>query len=99
MSSKAQMRERRRSGAALVETAIILNIVLILFFAVLDYGKLVMTKQLLDNAAREGARQAVVSTNSLTTANITSTVTQFMGGQSLSGMSVQVYQINPTTGA
>ena len=87
-----------RRGGTLVETAIVLNIVLMLMFAVMDYGKLVMTTQLLNNAAREGARQAVTSTSTMTTAQIQATVTNYLAGQNLSNMNIQVYQCDPTTG-
>jgi Flp pilus assembly protein TadG len=65
---------------------------------VLDYGRLVMIKQLLDNAAREGARQAVTNTGTMTTSQIQTIVTNYMAGQTLSGMNIQVYQCDPTTG-
>jgi Flp pilus assembly protein TadG len=90
---------RYRSGTTLVETAIVLNIVLVVVFAIMDYGKLVMTKQLLDNAARAGARQATTGATTLTTSNIQSTVLQALAGQNLSGQTITVYQVNPLTGA
>jgi Flp pilus assembly protein TadG len=92
-------RRRSRAGGTVVETALAINVLLLLLLGIIDYGKLVMTKQLIDNAAREGARQATTGTNTLTTSTIQSTVTQFLGGQGLSSMSIQVYQVNPLTGA
>ena len=51
---------RRRSGMAMVEMVIILPLLLMLFFAIAEFG-LVFTKwQTLTNAAREGARDAVM---------------------------------------
>lgn len=82
----------------MVETAIVLNIVLVIMFVLLDYGKLVMTLQLLNNAAREGAGLAVVNTNTMTTSQITSQVQYYLAGQNLSGMTVSVYQADPATG-
>jgi hypothetical protein len=58
-----------------------------------------MTCQLLENAARDGVRTAVVSTTTLTTQGIQNTVTNSMAGQTLQGMTIQVYQADPTTGA
>ncbi len=87
-----------RRGATVVEAAIVINIVLLLMFVLLDYGKFLMTVQLLNNAAREGARLATVNTNLMTTAQIQSAVTTYLAGQNLSSQSISVYQADPTTG-
>lgn len=88
----------RRPATTLVETAIVLNVTFLLLFAIFEYGRFVFFRQVLDNAAREGARLAVVSTNSLTTADIEAEVRLRLAGQSPSGLAIQVYKINPTTG-
>jgi hypothetical protein len=57
---------------------------------------------LMDNAAREGARLAVVGTAAepeVTTTQILNTVTGYLAGQTLTNVSVSVYQANPTTWA
>jgi len=95
-------RARASRGAAVVETALILNVLLLGLLGVFEYGRIVMLRQLMFNAAREGARLAIVGTAAdpeATTAQIQQTVTSYLAGQSLSNMSVQVYQANPTTGA
>ena len=91
-----------RPGAALLETALVLNVLILGVLGVFEYGRLVMLRQLMQNAAREGARLAVVGTASnpeVTTAQIQNTVISYLAGQSISGVTVQVYQANPTTGA
>jgi Flp pilus assembly protein TadG len=90
---------QRRSGAVLVETALVIGVCLLFMFAIFEYGRYVMIRQIVENAAREGARQAVVTTSSATTANIQATVQQYLAGQNLSGLSIQVYQADPATGA
>lgn len=90
---------RRRRAATLVEAAIVLNVLFLLLFAVFEYGRFVMFRQLIDNAAREGARLAVVSTNNLTTADIQAQVQTYMAGQALTSFTVSVYRIDPTTKA
>jgi Flp pilus assembly protein TadG len=52
---------RRRQGQALVEFALILPIAVILLLAVFDVGRAVFTYNGLTNAAREGARLAIVN--------------------------------------
>jgi Flp pilus assembly protein TadG len=89
----------KRRGAVLVEAALVLPVFFAIFFGLLEYGRLVMVRQLLDNAAREGARLAVVSTNTLTTQDIQNCVTARMAGQTLGGITIQVYKADPSSGA
>jgi len=53
------------SGVALIEFAFVLPILLVLAMGMLDFGRAFHTKSLLDQAAREGARVAVVTTPDL----------------------------------
>jgi Flp pilus assembly protein TadG len=69
---------RKRRGAAVVETAVVLNVLLLMVLGIFEYGRLVMIRQLMLNAAREGARMAVVGTSSnppVTTAQIQAAAT------------------------
>jgi Flp pilus assembly protein TadG len=95
-------RTRSSRGAAVAETALILNVLLLGLLGIFEYGRIVMLRQMMLNAAREGARLAVVGTASdpqTTTAQIQQTVTSYLVGQSLANMTIQVYQANPTTWA
>lgn len=49
------------SGSALIEIAFVLPILLVLSMGMLDFGRAFHTKSLLDQAAREGCRVAVVT--------------------------------------
>jgi hypothetical protein len=63
------MRQRRRrsgdSGAALVEAAIVLPILLTLVFGIIDFGSVYNDFLSVRQGTREGARQAAVSTKPL----------------------------------
>ena len=52
---------RKHKGQALVETALLLPILLILIFGIVDFARALYTKSSLNNAARSGARKAVVT--------------------------------------
>jgi len=52
---------RNERGAALLETAITLPIILLVSVAIFEFGRAFQTWQVLTNAAREGARVAVIS--------------------------------------
>jgi hypothetical protein len=51
---------RRGRGQALVEFAIVAPIFFLLLFSIIEFGRYVYTVQVLNNAAREGARYAIV---------------------------------------
>src|SRR5438105_3836573 len=50
----------RRGGLAAVEMAVALPFIAILIFGIWDVGRMVEVQQLVNNAAREGARLAAV---------------------------------------
>lgn len=49
-----------RLGQALVEFAFVLPVFLLLVYSIIEFGRYVYTVQILNNAAREGARYAIV---------------------------------------
>jgi Flp pilus assembly protein TadG len=101
----------RRTGAALVEAALVLPVVCMFLFGVLEYGRYVMMLQLLTNAAREGARYAMIHpqpvtisgvTYSNTTTDVMNVVNKALAGHKLSGQTVSVYaadSVGNSTGA
>ena len=73
-------RLRNQRGAALIETAITIPLVLLVSVSIFEFGRAYQTWQILTNAAREGARIAVLE--SYTDAQVTSTVRNYLtGGQ------------------
>jgi Flp pilus assembly protein TadG len=102
---KTKLSQRR--GATVVETAVVLLIAVILTLAIYDYSRYFMMSQLVNNAAREGARQAVANTNTQNTAMIQNTVVQYLANQNFTDSSgnafnasdVVVVQVSPATGA
>jgi Flp pilus assembly protein TadG len=54
-------RRRRDSGEALVEMALVLPILLVLSMGMLDFGRAFHMKNIVDSAAREACRVAVVT--------------------------------------
>ncbi len=94
-------RRRQRPGAAMVETAFIALILFTFMFAIFEYGRYMMVRQVVDNAARAGARQAVTIATSYissttATSTVTATVTQNLAAQNLENLSIQIYQSNAT---
>ena len=54
------LRHRRPAGAAMVEFALILPLLLLLVFGAVNFGALMFDQSVITNAAREGARWAAV---------------------------------------
>ncbi len=67
-------------GAALLETAITLPLILLVCVSIFEFGRAYQTWQVLTNAAREGARVAILGES--TDAQVTAAVRNYMqGGQ------------------
>lgn len=90
--------KRSRRGVTAVETALVLPICLVFIFGLFDFCRALMLRQVVDNAAREGARYATVSLYTVTTAQVQTVVQNFLAGQAPSA-TVSVYLANPATGA
>ena len=71
-------RFKNQRGAALIETAITLPLVLLVSVAIFEFGRAYQTWQVLTNAAREGARIAVLP--DYTDNQVTTTVQNYMTG-------------------
>jgi Flp pilus assembly protein TadG len=52
---------RNQKGNAVIEMALLLPLLLLVLFGITEFGRAVMTTNVLNTAAREGARLAVVS--------------------------------------
>src|SRR4051812_15012977 len=102
MTTPKPNRRRRavRRGSTLVQTAITLPMLLLLLFGILEYCRYVMLLQVLNNAAREGCRYAVMHTNPVVlngvtygnaNSDVTNLVSNCLAGQALASQSVSVY--------
>jgi Flp pilus assembly protein TadG len=67
----------RRRGATAVETAVVISVALLFVFGILEYARLLYFYHVADNAAREGARYAIVHTGDGTQKGTTTDVPSF----------------------
>ena len=100
-SARAQARRKPagRRGVTIVETALVLNVCLMFLLGLFDFSRVIMVQQLVINAAREGCRYAVVSTSTATTSQVQTYVTNYLCGQQINNLVINVYEADPTTGA
>ncbi len=74
----------RRVGAAALETAVVMLPVILLMCGVFQYGRLLMSWNVLNNAAREGCRYALVNNTKTTIATDTDAVVRATMGNQVS---------------
>jgi Flp pilus assembly protein TadG len=83
---------RNQRGAALIETAITIPIVLLICVAIFEFGRAYQTWQVLTNAAREGARVSVITGN--TNQQVTDAVRNYLTSGRLTAPGTAVININ-----
>ena len=86
---------RRYRGAALAEAAIVLTVLMLLTLGALEYGWLFVNAQQVTNAARQGARIAILPDDNAET-RARAAVTTLLTSAGLSDDS-PVIDVNPTT--
>ena len=89
-------RIRNERGAALLETAITIPIILLISVGIFEFGRAYQTWQVLTNAAREGARVAILS--GTTDDQVRNVVTSYMNGGRLTGVNTANIAINRNVG-
>ena len=87
-------RMRSERGAALVESAMILPLIMLISVGIFEFGRAYQTSQVLTNAAREGARLAVLEGR--TDGDVRVRVNQYVTDGGLTALSDANIQINRT---
>lgn len=72
---------RKRRGAAAVEFALVAPLFIMMLFGIIEFGRGMMVQQMLVNATREGAREAVLP--GATESAVKSTVVTFLTNSSI----------------
>jgi Flp pilus assembly protein TadG len=86
---------RKRRGAAVVEFAVVAPVFILLIFGMIEVGRAIMVEQILTNAAREGARIAVLDSTTPTHDTIVAKVRTYCSDM---GITVNLGEVvvNPT---
>ena len=93
-------RFRNERGAAIIETAITLPILLLVAVGIFEFGRAYQTSQVLTNAAREGARIAILPATAPGAAEAMVRSYLGMGGlQNGAGVGVSITAVNLPMGA
>jgi hypothetical protein len=85
-------RIRNERGAALLETAITLPLIIFVAVAIFEFGRAYQTWQVMTNAAREGARISVLPTT--TEDEVKATVVNYMVGGAIPDAAANMVSVN-----
>jgi Flp pilus assembly protein TadG len=91
-SSPCRNRRQGRRGATLVEFAVVAPLFFAMIFGIIEFGRLVMVQQIITNAAREGARRAVLEQSNAS--GVQAAVTQYLDRTSVPGATVTLLPDN-----
>jgi Flp pilus assembly protein TadG len=80
--------QHHEHGQSVVEFALVVPILLLIFFAIIEFGRLWMTVNVMTSAAREGARVAAVSGTNFTPAR--TAALNVLSAGSITGASVSI---------
>ena len=78
----------------MVELAIVAPILVVIFLGMVEVSRGIMVQQIITNAAREGAREAIL--DGATISDVQTSVTQYLTNSTISGATVSVSP-DPTT--
>jgi Flp pilus assembly protein TadG len=81
---------RGELGQALVEMALVLPVLLLLLLGILEFGRAWYTKQVITDAAREGARLAVVQNNDIDQADVKAAVATALSRAGIPGAATTI---------
>jgi Flp pilus assembly protein TadG len=95
-TSPRRGRQTDRKGTSAVEFAFVAPVFFVLVFGMVEYGRAVMVQQIITNAAREGARVAILS--GATTTSVTTAVSTYLTNSGISGATPSVSP-DPSTAA
>jgi len=84
-----------RQGAAAVEFALVAPLFFLMVFGMIEFGRMIMVQQVITNASREGARIAVLDSQTPTA----SQVVDYLESAGISGEIVTINPAEPTSAA
>lgn len=89
-----QRRGSLRRGAAAVELALVLSLFIAMVFGIIEFSRAMMVNQVITNAAREGARRAVIPGS--TRAQVENRISTYMTNANINNYTLET-QVNGVT--
>ena len=71
---------RNRQGASAVEFALVAPVFVVMVFGLIEFGRAIMVQQVMTNAAREGARLAILDSPTPVATTVKNTVVSYLHG-------------------
>jgi Flp pilus assembly protein TadG len=88
-------RDAKRRGAVAIEFALVAGVFFLLVFAIFEFGRVIMIRQVLVAASREGARAATLE--HATEADVRASVEDLLADTTVAGATVEVSPTNLET--
>jgi len=89
MTLRARFR-RSDAGQSLVEFALVMPIVLLMLVGIMEFGRAWNVQQVITDAAREGARQAVLANSGVTQASVVATINAALARAAIDPTTAQI---------
>ncbi len=85
------MRQQNERGAAAVEFALLLPVLLMILFGIIEFGMIMYGREVVTNASREGARAGIVQVSPKpTSGDITTIATNYLTGTGVNPSDVTI---------
>lgn len=80
----------KRRGAAVTEFAVVAPVFFLMIIGFIEFGRALMVQQVLVNAARVGAREAILASGAATTQSVVDAVVEYTDGVTVNPVTVEV---------
>ena len=85
------MRQQNERGAAAVEFALLLPVLLTILYGIIEFGMIMYGREVVTNASREGARAGIIQVSPKpTSGQITTIATNYMAGTGINPSQVTI---------
>src|SRR5262245_42930772 len=91
------IKQSNRNGTSAVEFAIVAPVFFLLVFGMVEYGRMVMVQQVVTNAAREGARVAILDNS--TSGDVSTAANKYLTAGNIGSATITVTPNPPSSAA
>jgi len=91
----SRLYRKKQRGASVVEFAVIAPLFFMLILGIIEFGRVMTVQQVITNAAREGARMAILDGSSAS--EVESWVTEYLAGAHIEGAAIAIDPAQPSS--
>lgn len=91
----SRLYRKKQRGASVVEFAVVAPLFFMLILGIIEFGRVMTVQQVITNAAREGARMAILDGSSAS--EVQSWVTDYLKGGHIEGATIEIDPSEPSS--